>query len=223
MRLILAAVATASLLVTSWSLAAEIPSGPQPEKEKPTKIPGNFSPLVINGVWKDVNDKPVDRPHSVVIDFGLKPVVLVFARSYSDDLTLAFLKKLDAKVEAHKDQHLKGGVVFLGFDEKRGKTEIDSKELLAIAKDKEEILAQAKEKTQGLKSLMVAVTATEGPPAWKINKKADITIVLYDKFLVKKSFGLEKGDLDEKTAASVLATIDRFAGEATRKPAPPKK
>jgi hypothetical protein len=209
---------TASWLAsTGRAAAAEIVSGPQPGKDKDVRIPGTFSPLIINGQWKDGNDKPVDRHHSLVAEFGLRPVVLVFVRSYADEATFTFLKKLDARVAQHKDDLLKGGVVFLCFDDKRSKADVDAKDLLTVAKEKEDILAQLKDKVQGLKSLSAGVFAPDGPAGWKLNKKADVTIVFYERFMVRKSLAFEKGDLDDKTSAAVLAAIDSFIAETKKR------
>jgi hypothetical protein len=89
--------------------------------KKGSAIPGSFSPFVIN--TKGADGKPVARRHSLVTQFGLKPVVLVFA--HNDTLTakgkavFAFLTKLDKAVGEGKDVELRGGVVFLCFDNKR--------------------------------------------------------------------------------------------------------
>jgi hypothetical protein len=217
------------LIVLALTFAWLAPSGPVGAAETLTsgpqagaKIPGSFAPLIINGNWKDVNEKPVDRHHSLVVEFGLKPVVLVFARSPAEDATFAFLKKLDARVEAHKAQFLKGGAVFLCLDDRKTKGEVDAKELLAAAKEKEEILIPLKEKTQGLKSLQVGVTYPEGPPAWGLNKKADITIVFYYKLVVKKSLAFEKGELDDKAVTRVLNDLDALVAGLAKKPEPAK-
>jgi hypothetical protein len=217
-RFLVCAALTASWLACPFGIrAAEpAPSGPAVGKN----IPGSFSPLVINGAWKDVNEKPIDRHHSLVVDFGLKPVVLVFSRSFTDDATFSFLKKLDARVDVHKESHLKGGLVFLSFDSKRTKGEIDAKELLTLARDKEEMLAQLKDKIQGLKALVVGITSPDGPSAWGLSKKADITIVLYDKLIVKNVIAKEKGELDEKNVAGILAAVDKFVADTKKKPEP---
>src|SRR5437762_882902 len=74
-----------------------------------TLLPGSFAPLNLNG------KKGKDRPHCLVCEFGLDPVVAVFVRegAEANDMGLAeFIKKLDEACEKNQDYALHGFVVY---------------------------------------------------------------------------------------------------------------
>jgi hypothetical protein len=189
-----------------------------------TTVPRSFSPLVINGPWK-ANGEPVDRYHSVVCHFGLKPVVLLFARDAKDDAVFDFLKRLEAKVTANKDVYLGGCVVFLAHDDQRDRADLPAKDLIKAANDKEKLVKLLKEKaaTVGLKQVLVGLASKEGPKGFHIKARTDVTVIIYDKHRVVDSKDYKRGEFDEKAAAEVLRKIDTLMAQIKERPVPTKK
>jgi hypothetical protein len=183
-------------------------------------IPSSFSPLVINGNWKDRNDEPVDRYHSVVCRFGLKPVVLVFARDPKDEVLFEFLKKLEGKIESEKNSYLSGCAIFLGHDDKRNNAGSKAKDLIAAANEKEKLIALLKEKakTAGLKQVLVGIDTPAGPRAFHIKPRADVTVIIYHKFQVVANRSYERGGFDEKAAAGIFKEVDALLARIAKKP-----
>ncbi len=208
------------------SQAADEKSRPAPQFPEPgTMVPRSFSPLVVNGNWKDSKGDPVDRYHSVVCHFGLKPVVLLFARDPKDDTLFDFLKQLEGKIAANQEVNLSGAAVFLALDEKRDKADVDAKDLIESANEKEKLvnLLKEKAKTAGLKEVLVGIDRTEGPRGFHIKPRADVTVILYYKHKVVDSKDYKRGEFDEKAAAAVLKKVDALAARIKGKPAPEKK
>ena len=112
----------------------------------------------------------------------------VFAREITPALT-SLVKKLEQAAVDHKDAKVAAWVVILSDDDKM---EDKLKELA----DKEKV-----------KKTILAVESPAGPPAYKIAKDADVTILLYEKKKVKKSFVYEKGKLTEKDADKIATEV----------------
>jgi hypothetical protein len=225
--------ASLSLAALGWVVLRSV--GAEADKKTPafpepgSAVPNSFSPLIINGGWKDAKGKPVFRHHSVVTDFGLKPVVLVFARDYKDEAVLDFLNKLDAKVEAHQADDLCACAIFLCHDDKRDKPDVSAEELIAMTKDRENVLAKLTAGLQGLKRVRVGIDNPAGPKGYALGEKTAVMVVLYQKYEVEKgyTFGLgnEKNEpaFDAKAAAQILGDIDAWMAALKKKPAPTKK
>jgi hypothetical protein len=200
--------------------AEKTPAFPNPNSQ----VPSSFSPLIINGNWKDGDGKPVDRYHSVVCHFGLRPVVLVFARDPNDDAVLDLLKKLEGKIEAHQDAYLSGFAVFLCHDDKRQSADVEAKELIKAANAQEKLVEELKEKVKakGLKHILVGIDNPRGPRGYDIGNKDDVVVVLYHKFKVVHSRVFERGGLDDKATADILKEVDKLA-KSIKKPRAAKK
>lgn len=112
----------------------------------------------------------------------------MFAREVTPGLT-SLVKKLEAAADTHADAKFRPVVVFLSDDEKA-----DVK-LKAFA-DKE-----------GFKKVVFGVEGLTGPSDYKLAKEADVTVVLYQKKTVRKTFAFEKGKLTEKEAGEVAAAV----------------
>jgi hypothetical protein len=210
----------------TWSPAADSDKVAFPKKG--SAIPGSFSPFVINA--KGADGKPVARRHSLVTQFGLKPVVLVFAHNNAlkDKAVFDFLAKLDKAVGEGKEVELRGGVVFLCFDSKRDKEDISAKELLEVDQERDTLVAALKEKTEGLKNLLVGIDDPKGPKGYGIGKKDYVTVILYYKYRVVTSHVYRIGDDDEsgfnaKTTGQVVGEVQKWITDLKKKPAPRKK
>jgi hypothetical protein len=205
--------------------AADGEKKPSPFPEPGSAIPSSFSPLILNGGWKDAKGRPVFRHHSVVTHFSLKPVVLVFARDPKDEVVWDFLKKLDAKVDAHRADDLSSCAVFLDYDNKRDKSDLTAKELIAVAKDRENLVATLSGNVQGLKNVLVGIDSPQGPKGYALSERTAVMVVLYNKYEVHKSYAFGLGNqknepaFDAKAAAQVLADIDAWMAVLKQKPA----
>lgn len=107
----------------------------------------------------------------------------------------SLVKKLDAAAVANKDIRMGGFVVLLTDDDKM-----------------EDALKKLAEK-EGIKKVMLGIDSPAGPPKWKVEKDADVTVVLYAKNTVKESFAFAKGKLDDKAIDAVVAGIDSLKPE----------
>src|SRR5262245_23504113 len=84
-------------------------SGPPPgTADKPSYVPAPFHPFNATGDRKG-------KYHCLVCRYGLRPVVVVFARQVpkADDPLAVLLQKLDAAVNEHQDVRLAAFAVFL--------------------------------------------------------------------------------------------------------------
>jgi archaellum component FlaG (FlaF/FlaG flagellin family) len=105
------------------------------------------------------------------------------------------VKKLDAAAVANKDCKMGSFVVLMTDDDKM-----------------EDALKKMAEK-EGLKKVVLTIDNPTGPPKWKIEKDADVTVILYAKNTVKESMAFEKGKLDDKAIEKVIAGLDSIKPE----------
>src|SRR4051812_22098952 len=161
----------AGVLVALGGVAfgAEIKSGPQNGE----KVPGPFHPLNVTG--EDAGKKAC-----LYCKNGENPVAVVFARTADDPNVTKLVKALDKATEQNTKCEMGSFVVYLSGDEK-----LESK-----LKD----LAQK----EGLKKIVLSIESPEGPAPYKINKDADVTVLLYTERTVKANYAFEKGKLDAK-------------------------
>jgi archaellum component FlaG (FlaF/FlaG flagellin family) len=67
---------------------------------------------------------------------------------------------------------------------------------------------------EGIKKVVLAIDNPNGPPKWKVEKEADVTVYLYVKGTVKQSFAFEKSKLDDKAIESVIAGLSSIKPES---------
>ena len=120
---------------------------------------------------------------------GMKPVVMIFARS-ADEKLAKLLKKLDEEIEEHADAKLTGFVNMIGPDAE------------ALKKAAEEFV-----KKNGIKRLAFVVPedAKDGPPDFKIAADADVTVICYKDGTVLANHAFPKGGLSDDKIAAVAA------------------
>jgi hypothetical protein len=214
--------------LAAWVLTVAISwgggmAGGAAEKQIPfpqpgSAVPGSFSPLIINAATKDKDGKPY-RHRSPVAEFGLKPVVLVFARNPDDEVVHRFLKELEAKVAANQAKDLCAAAIFLCHDAKRQQKDLKPEDLIAVVNDQENVIAKLEKNLPGLKRVLIGIDSPSGPKGYNVGERDYVTVVLYAKFKVKKSFTFGIGDADGKEAgfdakarATVLKAIDQWMG-----------
>lgn len=116
---------------------------------------------------------------------------MIFAREVSDSLT-SLVKKIDAATAANKDKKMGSFVVFC----------TDSESL-------EKQLKELAEKEK-LKNIVLAIDNPSGPPAYKVAKDADVTVVLYNKRKVEANHAYKKGELKDKDIERIVSDISKI-------------
>ena len=194
MRHTISTLLAVSLVLTAargvLSAAEELKSGPQPGET----IPGPFHYLNVNGAH-------AGNPHCLVCEFGLRPAVLVFAReSPSDKSPLAMLlQKLDEAADRHKNAELQAGVVVLNDD-------------FAKAETRKDLVRKWETSGKDLKHVVIAVDGQAGPKEYKIDKDADVTVVLYNQHKVVANFAFAKDKLTDKDVTAIMAAVNKIIG-----------
>src|SRR4051794_5631750 len=113
---------------------------------------------------------------------------MIFAREINDPLT-SLVKKLDAEV-AKSNKKMGAFVVLLTDDEKAEKKLKDMVE---------------KEKIKHVS--LATLENSAGPPAYKVAKDADVTVVLYKAHKVEANHAFKKGELNDKGVESVIGDL----------------
>ncbi|HLJ95284.1 MAG TPA: hypothetical protein VKU02_19050 [Gemmataceae bacterium] len=193
MRTVLPTILAVILWSTScglYSAAEELKSGPQPGET----IPGPFHYLNVNGAH-------AGNPHCLVCEFGLRPVVLIFAREApSDQAPLAvLLQKLDEAMDRYKNAELRAGVVVLNED-------------FAKEETRKDLVRRWEGTAKDLKHVLVAVAGPDGPENYNINKNADVTVLLYKEHKVVANFAFAKDKLTEKDVNAILVAMKGLIG-----------
>jgi hypothetical protein len=152
------------------------------------KRPGPYSFLVATGQQRGQQTCYICEQHE-----NNKPAAVVFARTLSDPLS-KLLSKLDEAGTAPmaKDSGYKVWCTQLA----------DKADLDALAK-----WAQK----QGLKSVPIgAFEDADGPPSYKLNKEADVTVMLFTKQKVVANFAFRAGELDDKQIDEIVKTVPKL-------------
>src|SRR5438552_6834334 len=150
------------------------------------KRPGPYSFLVATGPQRGQPTCYICEQHE-----GGKPAAVVFARTLSDPLG-KLLAKLDGARPAKNDPGYKVWMTQLAAPA----------DLDALAK-----WAQGK----GLKTVPVgAFEDADGPPAYKLHKDADVTVLLFVKERVVANFAFRAGELDDKAIEQVMKSIPKL-------------
>lgn len=191
---IMTVLALTAVLTVSHSTrcaAEELKSGPQAGET----IPGPFHYLNINGPH-------AGSPHCLVCEFGLRPVVLVFVHDLpgTDKSPLMdLLQKLDEAVDRYKNAELRAGVVVLN-------------EEFAKEPARKELVRRLESSARDLKHVLIAVDGAAGPEKYKINKDADVTVLLYTKHKVAANFPYKKDQFGEKDVSTIMAAVKKQIG-----------
>jgi len=131
-----------------------------------------------------------------ICETGAKPAVIVFARSASDQLG-KFAAQLDAAVAQNKEASLCGWVTFLSDDQPK----LDPQLVMWSQK-------------HAIKSLPVGVFEDAGgPPAYRLSRDADVTVLLFVKQKVAANFAFRSGELNDEAAAEVLKSLTKILPE----------
>jgi hypothetical protein len=136
------------------------------------------------------------KPHCFICETGEKPAVIVFARSLSKELG-ALATKIDKALGDHKAAELRGWITFLNADQLK----LDPK-----------VVGWSRE--LGLRQLPIGIFEDEsGPPAYRLSRDADITVLVCNKQKVAANFAFRAGEMTSARVAEVAKTIDEVAGK----------
>jgi hypothetical protein len=218
---LLAPLALAGAAALAQDDAGTLKSGPQPG----SLLSSAFHSYNLNGaVGKD-------RYHCLVCEFGLRPVVLIFARDHpkgQDKALEDLLERVDKAVARDPDDNLRAFVVFLSPAAAASATEpkeakvTDPEKLVAEAVAREALHARLEPLAKKLRHVAVSTYPAEGPEGYKLSPNADVTVVLYVKQRVTDNFAFPEGGLTEQAVDAIMKRVEALAGRE-RKARPPAK
>ncbi len=179
-------------LCLTLTVALALPAAEPCESGVPVgKRPGPYSFLVATGPQRGQQTCYICEQHETN-----KPAAVVFARNLSDSLG-KLLTKLEAAgaVPAAKDSGYKVWCTQLA----------EKADLDALAK-----WAQK----QGLKTAPVgAYEDADGPPSYRLNKDADVTVMLFSKQKVVANFAFRANELTDKQIDEVVKATPQLFGK----------
>jgi hypothetical protein len=150
------------------------------------KRPGPYSFLVATGTQRGKQTCFICEQHE-----ANKPAAVVFARTLNEPLA-RLLDKLEAAGTEHKEAGYKVWMTQLATT-----ADLD---LLSKWAQKE-----------GLKNVPIgAYEDADGPPSYKLNKDADVTVILFAKQKVVANFAFRSGELDNKAIEEVLKAVPQL-------------
>lgn len=199
-------------VVTAAAQEPVPPKDPPGKAEAGTKggdVPSAFRAFVV---WdkrfdpKDVRNR-TDKPHCLVCENGLNPVVAVFAPAIPTDQTdpvAGLLKDLDQAAVDRKADSMAASATFLvlpdelQFDAQRDKLVADAKAMAEQAK---------------LRAAPVGLAAkkSKATAAWKLdgNNAEAVTVVLYNHLRVVERWTFADGKPTDADRKAILAAIEK--------------
>jgi hypothetical protein len=176
------AVGLAVVFAATVALAEEssIKSGPQVGED----LAGPFHPLNVTG-------SKAGEKACLYCSNGANPVAMIFAKEASEELG-KLLKKIDGCVEKNADCKMGSFVVFCS--------------------DEDGLEAKAKKlaKDNDIKNVVLSIDNPAGPKGYKVNKDADITVILYKDRNVKANYTFKKGELKDADIEKILAGTSKI-------------
>jgi len=119
---------------------------------------------------------------------------MLFAREITGPLS-SLLKQLDAAVAKNKTADMRSFAVFLTDD-----SDAMEKKLAELAE---------KQKISDNVPLTI-VEDVAGPPAFKVDKDAEVTVLLYTKGKVVSNFAFKAGEFKEKDVKAIVAQLPKI-------------
>jgi len=151
---------------------------------KPGAKPGPYSAIVAVGKERG------EAPHCFICDTAEHPAVIVFARHLDDPLA-KLVAGIDKVVAENKKAELHGWVTFLNDDQ----SAFDP-------------LVVDWAKKHAIRNVPLAVFEdVAGPPTYKLNRDADLTVLLFTKHKVVNNFAFRSGELTDERIAEILKAI----------------
>ena len=149
--------------------------------------PGPYSALVAVGSQRG-------QMHCFICETGDKPAVIIFARHLSDPLG-KLVQGLDRALLERKSVDLRAWVTFLHEDQ---------------AAFDADVVRWGKQKAVRNVALGVFENVV-GPPSYRLHRDADVTVLVYVKQKVVRSFAFRSGDWNEARISAILKAIEEIA------------
>jgi hypothetical protein len=131
------------------------------------------------------------RSHCYICETGERPAVIVFARSLSKELG-PLAEKIDKAMAEHKAADLRGWMTVLKADQLKFDPQV-------VQFGKEHALGR----------LPIGIFEDEGgPPSYRLNRDADITVLVCNKQKVEANFAFRAGELTPARLAEVAKAIE---------------
>jgi hypothetical protein len=167
-----------TLVFTASGFAGDtLQSGPQVGQ----RVPGAFEPWNVTG-------PDAGKKSCLFCRNGTNPVVMIFARETSPELT-ALLKRVDDATRAHANDSMGSCAIFCSEDESL------PTQLADLAKQSD------------LNNIILATCAAGGPPRYKIAADAHVTVLVYTHCVVKANHSFKKGELTQAAIDKILADL----------------
>jgi hypothetical protein len=145
--------------------------------------PGPYSAIVAVGTERG-------QSHCFICDAADRPTVIVFARHLDDQLA-KLVAGMDKVLAENKKAELRGWVTFLHEDQ----TAFDP-----------QVVDWAKK--NAIRNVPMAVFEDPvGPPTYKLNRDADVTVILFTKHKVVNNFAFRNGELTDERIAEMLKAV----------------
>ena len=171
-----------SVLLTALSLPAmDTPCTSGPTHGQRT---GPYAAIISTGPERG-------RSHCYICETGEKPAVIVFTRSLSKELG-PLAEKIDKAMGEHKSADLRGWMTVLNADQLK----LDP-QVVQFGKQ------------HGLSRMPIGIFEDEGgPPSYRLNRDADITVLVCNKQKVETNFAFRSGELTAARLAEISKAID---------------
>lgn len=131
------------------------------------------------------------KAHCYICETGERPAVIVFARSLNKDLG-SLASKIDRALAERKAADLRGWITFLKTDQ---------------LKFDPQVVRWSQELALG--RLPLGIFEDEGgPPAYRLNRDADVTVLVCNKQKVAANFAFRSGELTSARVADIVKAID---------------
>ncbi len=175
-----------SLFLILYSLSTAPAAEPCQSGLQPGQRPGPYAFLVATGPQRG-------QQHCYVCETANRPAVIVFTHNPSDSLA-HLLKEVDKALVTHKKADLRAWATFLADNQ----PELDGK------------LVQWTRR-HGLSNLPVGVFEdAKGPPSYRLNPEADVTVLLSVNQKVVANFAFRAGELNEEKTKEILAALPKI-------------
>jgi hypothetical protein len=125
--------------------------------------------------------------------YAARPVVAIFTRTLDANVT-NLIKNIDQQVGKNSDKNMRAFVVLLTDD-----PDAAQPKLVELAKKNK------------IKNVPLTIfDGIAGPPAYKLQKGAEVTVLMWKKHVVKANFGFAKGKLDKKSVKTVATDTKKI-------------
>ena len=175
-----------------FSLSVSAAEGPCISGPKAGQRPGPYSSVMCTGEQRG-------KSHCFICETQDRPAVIVFTRSLSDPLGKLAVG-LGRALSEYKKNDLRAWITLLHEDQSK----IDADVLKWV-------------KTHTVHSVPVGVFEDiDGPPSYRLNRDADVTILLAVKQKVVANYAFRAGELNAAKIKELLEAIPKITGPAMK-------